>query len=222
MTITKYYDPDLKIVNPQYNKKVKFTPLEAVMLLQGMHIYGATGNSTEYPFVTMTPGNPWTSNSGTYPFGVFFDGANLGHCVYQSIKLCGWDSAQFTQMPTGAGGKKYCNYPEYDFEIVYIRDKADVCNNEFKLLNPLSDYDNYLKYGYVTENENINIINLDANIMKLSERNVPSNWVGPFPNTIAYNLPKDYKYYSDTSNCPYKDDVYNKYNNNQPNVPYKN
>jgi hypothetical protein len=221
MTITKYYDPDSKIKNPQYNKPIKFTPLEAVMLLQGMHIYGATGNSTERPFVTMTPGLPWTSNSGTYPFGVFFDGANLGHCVYQSIKLCGWDSAQFTQMPTGAGGKKYCNYPEYDFEIVYIQDKQEVCESGFKLLDPIVEYDDFVTNGYLLPNENLEIVPLDASILKLSERNVPSTWTGPFPNTIAYNIDKNYQYYTDVSKCPYKDEVYSKYSGNKPNIPYK-
>ena len=219
MTITKYYDPDLKIKNPQYNKKVKFTPIQAVMLLQGMHIYGATGNSKEYPYVTMSPGYPWSSTSGTYPFGVFFDGANLGHCVYQSINLCGWNSAQFTQMPTGAGGKKYCNYPEYDYEIVYIADKKTVCGQYFKMLNVTDDLDNYSKYGYILNTKSPQP--LDATVMKLSERNVPSTWTGPFPNTKAYGLPADYKYVSDNSKCPYTDEVYNKYPNPGPNKPFK-
>jgi hypothetical protein len=221
MTVTKYYDPNLKIINPQYNKQIKFTPLEAIMLLQGMHIYGSTGNDTERPFVTMTPGEPWTKNSGVYPFGVFFDGANLGHCVYQSIKLCGWDSAQFTQMPTGAGGTKYCNYPEYDYEIVYIRDKQDVCKNELKMLDPFADYNNYVKYGYISGDADTKVTGLDSKVMKLSERNVPSDWTGLFPNSLAYGVPNDYAFFKDFSKCPYSDNVYNKFPSNPPNVPYK-
>jgi len=220
-TITKYYDPGSKIKNPQFNKPIKFTPFEAIMLLQGMHIYGATGNSTERPFVTMSPGEPGSKTAGVYPFGVFFDGANLGHCVYQSIKLCNWDSAQFTQMPTGAGGAKYCNYPEYDFEIVYIKDKEEVCKSGFKLLNPIADFENYVKNGYINGNtDDLSINSLDATVMKLSERNVPSTWTGLFPNAIAYNIDPNYAYYTDNSKCPYPDQVYNKYNSQKPNTPY--
>jgi hypothetical protein len=220
MTITKYYDPDSKIANPQYNKQIKYTPLEAIMLLQGMHIYGATANSTKHPFVTMNPGSPGGPNAGTYPFGVFFDGANLGHCVYQSIKLLGWDSAQFTQMPTGAGGAKYCNYPEYDYEIVYIQDKKTVCESDFKLLDPVDDFDNYVKNGYINGDSVQNENPLDASLMKLSERNVPSTWTGLFPNSKAFNAPDGYTFIQDVSKCPYKDEVYSMFAGQKTNTPY--
>ena len=136
--------------------------------------------------------------------------------------MLGWNSAQFTQMPTGAGGGKYCNYPEYDFEIVYISDKKTVCSTDMVMLDPISDFDNYVNYGYISGTaDNLNVSGLDASVMKLSERNVPSSWTGLFPNSIAYGNPEDYKYYTDISKCPYTDQVYDKYTGQPPNTPYK-
>lgn len=215
LTVTKYYPPHDKIPNPQYRKTIQFTPYEACYLLQGMHIYGATANSTQFPFVTMSGRYPSSYGTGVYPFGVHFAGSNLGHCVYQLTKLCGWNSSQFTQMPTGAGGRKYCNYPEYDYEIVYIHDKDWVCKSGFKLLDPTKDLNNYILYGFVKGSNNpdkdtkkYNITQFTPDKFKLTERNVPDDWLGPHPNATQYKLPS--QPVKDTTKCPYEDEVYNK------------
>jgi hypothetical protein len=216
LTVTKYYDPDAKIKNPQYGQKIAYSPYNAVYLLQGMHIYGATANATNAAYVSKKGRQPEPGSwgAGVYPFGVHFAGANLGHCVYQLTALCGWDSTQFTQMPTGAGGKKYCNSPEYDYEIVFIGDKQDACLYDFKMLDPVQDWKNYLKYGFVQgtgdKDEDKRLFYtapLDATKMRLTERNVPDDWVGPFPNAAAYDQPKEF--IPDTSRCPYDDGVMN-------------
>jgi hypothetical protein len=48
---------------------------------------------------------------------------------------------------------------------------------------------------------------LAASKMRLTERNVPDDWVGPFPNAAAYDQPKEF--IPDTSWCPYDDEVVN-------------
>jgi hypothetical protein len=203
-TVTKYYNPRQKIRNPQYNKTIKFTGLQSVYLQQGMHIYGATGTSTEKPMLTLQ-----ARYQGTWPFGVFFAGSNLGGSVYQMVEALGWNSIQLTQMPTGAGGKKYCNYPEYDYEIVYIASKKDVCGGDMKMVDITGDLQTYQKYGYVHANK-VNAENFDANVMKLTERNVPDNWKGALPNAMHYKQPP--KFIKDTTQCPYEDSVYRSYN----------
>ena len=210
-TITKYYDPSKKIKNPQYNKPIKFAVMDAIYLQQGMIIYGATGSSTENPRVGMTCGK----GCGTFPFGNFFRGANIGGCVYKMIDMLGWKSAQFTMMPTGAGGAKYCNSPEYDYEIVYIADKNAVCKTEMVMLDPTVDLDNYTKNGFVDGNKytpkQLNVTPFNATVMSLTERNVPLDWTGPRPNAMLYKQPATpipFKF-----ECPYKDQVFSKYPN---------
>lgn len=215
LTVTKYYDPTKKIRNPQYNKIIKFTPLQAIYLQQGMHIYGATGSSVEKPYVDM---NCKVHKCGTWPFGVFFEGSTIGGCVYKMINMLGWKSGQFTQMPTGAGGVKYCNSPEYDYEIVYIASKDSVCKNEMVMLDPTIDLENYIKNDFVDGNKfnpkQLNVRSFNASIMRLTERNVPDDWNKPMPNSMWYGQPStpiEYK-----SVCPYKDNVYNNYPNHKP------
>ena len=207
LTITKYYDPKLQIKNPQYRKSIMFSPLEAIYLQQGMHIYGATATSTEKPSIDLS-----CTNCGTWPFGVYFEGSTLGGCVYKMTGMLGWKSSQFTQMPTGVGGKKYCNSPEYDYEIVYIADKNSVCKTEMKMLDPTPDLDNYIKNGFVDGNkykpEQLNVKNFDATVMSLTERNVPSDWNKDMPNSMLYKQPTPPIKYE--SKCPYNDEVYNK------------
>ena len=221
-TVTKYYNPDNKIINPQYKKKINYTPMEAIYMQQGMHIYGATSSSIEQPFVNLSHGGSVKdtlrhAGSGTWPFGVFFEGASLGGCVYKMISMLGWKSVQFTQMPTGAGGAKYCNSPEFDFEIVYIADKNAVCKNEMKMLDPIIDIDNYMNNGFIDGNKfspgQLNVANFNANIMSLTERNVPDDWPGLKPNELVYksfNNNQDIKTTEYKAICPYKDDVFNK------------
>ena len=221
-TITRYYDPDKNIKNPQYNKVINNSPLNAIYLQQGMHIYGATSSSRKYPFVNLSHGGGIKdtlghSGSGTWPFGVFFEGATLGGCVYKMIDMCGWKSAQFTQMPTGAGGTKYCNSPEFDFEIVYIADKNKVCSSEMKMLDPVIDLDNYINNGFIDGNKftasKLNSITFDATKMSLTERNVPDSWKGDKPNKLLYDYFNNNKPVTTipyTSVCPYKDNIFNK------------
>ena len=176
------------------------------------HIYGATANSSDPSrrFVTMSGGKhkPWVYGAGVYPFGCHFSGSNLGHCIYQLTKIAGWNSTQFTQMPTGAGGKKYCNYPEYDYEIVYISDKDTVCNTEMKMIDPTVDFANYNDLWFcLMVQEFPTLKKFNAQKMRLSERNVPDGWNKPLPNSIFYNQPL--KFIPDTSICPYEDEVYN-------------
>lgn len=213
VTITKYYDPGSNIQNPQYDKIIKNTPLNAVYLQQGMIINGATCSSREFPFVNLTHskmGN--VDGSGTWPFGVFFKGSALGGCVYKMISMLGWKSAQFTQMPTGAGGVKYCNSPEYDYEIVYIADKNAVCKTEMKMLNPIIDLENYINNGFIDGNKynpnQLNAVSFDATKMSLTERNVPTDWGKTMPNAMLYKQPTPSVQYK--SQCPYKDDVYSR------------
>ena len=212
-TVTRYYNPDKNIKNPQYNKLINYSPLEAIYLQQGMHIYGATG-SKRGPLKSSNIGMTCSKGCGTWPFGVFFEGATLGGCVYKMIGMLGWKSGQFTQMPTGAGGTKYCNSPEYDYEIVYIADKNAVCKNEMVMVDPLLDYDNYVNNGFVDGNkfDQKQLLSrpFDATIMSLTERNIPDDFGKPHPNTDLYKQPKIP--IKDYSKCPYDDKVINKKN----------
>jgi hypothetical protein len=217
-TVTKYYDPDLNIENPQYMKVLNYTPLQAIYLQQAMHIYGATSSSRKKPYVNMSHVKRGdVDGSGTWPFGVFYEGASTDTCVAKLIDYMGWRSAQFTQMPTGSGSAKYCNSPEMDFEIVYIWDKTRLCSNMFLTLDPVADLENYTKNGFVDGNklspEELNAIPLDASKMSLTERNVPDNWKGKLPNELLL------KYFNNNQAvntvpyshvCPYIDNVFAK------------
>jgi len=126
MTISKYYPPEEKIKNPCYMKKPLFTPFEAVVLCAAMQIYGDTGNDCTLDIPDC--GTSKKSGRGTFPFGSFFTGSNVGGCVYKILRSLGWDSVQITQMPTGAGRSTYCTQPGYDFEIVLLGQKQFLCS----------------------------------------------------------------------------------------------
>lgn len=212
-TVTKYYSAADKVKNPQYKEKIEYSPDEAVALVAGAFIYGATGAQTFGYFEDEMPSN-YSTGFGTWPFGTFFPGPNLGGCAYNTCYRLGWDSVQLTMMPTGMGTEKYCNYGAYDFELVFIGSKEWVCKYGMKMLDPTQDWDNYTKYGFVqgsgdtvTDEAALNLVPLDASKMQLTERNVPCCWGNrPMPNATHYDQPDPP--IKDTSNCPYKDDVY--------------
>jgi len=223
MTVTKYYDPGAtpKVVNPQAGQPIEYQPYEAVMLQQGMLIHGATANSSEtnLRYVTMSGKRTGMHGAGVWPFGCHFSGSDIGHCIYQLIGMCNWDSGQFTQMPTGAGGGKYCNYPEYDYEIVYVADKKVMCKTNFMMLDPIQDWKNYTTYGFVqgssaptlsarqaADAKCLNAAPFDTKKMRLTERNVPDDWKPPMPNAAQYDQPAEF--IPDVSKCTYADKVY--------------
>lgn len=222
LTITKYYDPGLKTPNPQSGRPLAFTPYEAVMLQAGMHIYGATttGTASDKRLVVMPSiffdgdgqgeegQRVGTYGAGNWPFGVFQTGAQVGHCVYALTEMLGWDSTQFTQMPA-ASGMPNCTYPEVDYEIVHLGDKR-LCASEFKLLDPVQDWDNYTRYGFVAGSGDaakdarcLKVEPFSAKKMSLTERNVPDAWKGPRPNAVRYAAAGG----ADTTRCPYDYDT---------------
>jgi len=207
LVVTKYYDPAQKIKNPQYGKYIRFTPAQAVALVAGAHIYGATG-ADAYGYMKGSVPSKYESGWGTYPHGTFFSGSNLGSCVYDMVYALGWDSLQLTMMPTGAGRTSYCTYPWYDFELVYVSemDRTDLCKKGFKLLDITSDLRAYVDGGYVRVSKAKNVTPFDAGKMALSERNVPYTCGSFRPNAQHYNQPSPAV--KDTTNCPYYDDVY--------------
>lgn len=216
ITVTRYYSAADRVANPQYNKRIAFTPDQAVCLVAGASIYGATGAQAMGYFSGAYP-DKYGTGFGTWPFGTFFSGSNLGGCAYNTVYALGWDSVQLTMMPTGTGSAKYCNYPAYDFELVFIGSKQDVCQNKMKLLDPTQDWDNYTQFGFVQGSGDatrdaaaFNVVPLDASKMRLSERNVPCCWgTQPMPNATQYAQPDPPV--ADTSNCPYRDNVYRYY-----------
>jgi len=241
LTVTKYYDPSNPPVNPQFMKPLVFTPYQAVMLLQAFHIYGASPISAQFAYgntagtsmrlktwAGVPPGQAGypavgEEGSGVWPFGIHHSGSSVGGCVYQLTALLGWDSAQFTQMPTGAGTWKACIAPEADYEIVVIQDKDALCRTGFKLLDPIQDYDNYSRYGFVqgsraasaaereaADERCLALEPFSAAKMPLTERNVPDDWQGPLPNATRYRAPSD-PVYPDSSVCPYPDDTFYRY-----------
>ena len=222
LTVTKYYDPGgHKTPNPQSGQSIAFLPYQAVMLQQGMLIGGATanGSATNLRYVTMSGKRTGQHGAGVWPFGCHFSGSDIGHCIYQLTGMCNWDSTQFTQMPTGAGGGKYCNYPEYDYEIVYVQDKTIMCKGFFMMLDPIQDWKNYTSYGFVqgsaaatkaareaADAKCLNAQPFDTKKMRLTERNVPDAWKPPMPNAAQYLQPAEF--IPDVSKCTYTDRVY--------------
>lgn len=212
ITTTQYYPAAAQISNPQYKKTIKYYPEEAVALVAGSAIYGATGAQALGYFKDDYP-DQYKTGYGYWPFGSFFSGSNLGGCAYNTVYRLGWDSVQLTMMPTGTGSAKYCNYAAYDFELVFMGAKQWICQNGMKMLDPTQDWDNYIKYGFVQGSGDadidtavLNMAPLDANKMALTERNVPCCWGNkPMPNATKYQQPNPP--IKDTSNCPYKDDV---------------
>ena len=223
--VTKYYKASDKVKNPQYQQKIDYYPAQAVALVAGAAIYGATGAQPLGYFDDAMP-DTYETGFGNWPFGSFFAGSNLGGCAYNTVYRLGWDSVQLTMMPTGMGSAKYCNYPAYDFELVFIGSKQWICQNGMKILDPTQDWANYTQYGFVqgtgdtgVDEAKYNLQSLDATKMALTERNVPCCWAGTMPNATHYQVPDPP--IKDTSNCPYRDDVYRYYygkggNNGQP------
>ena len=212
-TITiKYYAAADKVANPQWKKTIEYHPDEAVALVAGSAIYGATGAQALGYFKDNYP-DKYQTGYGYWPFGSFFSGSNLGGCAYNTVYRLAWDSVQLTMMPTGTGSAKYCNYPAYDFELVFMGSKQWICQNGMKMLDPTQDWNNYTQYGFVqgsgdldVDTAALNVAPLDASKMALSERNVPCCWGDqPMPNATKYTQPDPL--IKDTSNCPYKDDV---------------
>jgi hypothetical protein len=72
----------------------------------------------------------------SWPFGTYYFAADIGSCVYGLTAALGWNSSQFSVMSTGGGGSKACDYPNYDYEIVYVGGsdlKNRVCKNSVKI-----------------------------------------------------------------------------------------
>jgi hypothetical protein len=178
-TIQCYYPPNLRIENPCYKKtlglpKVNYgkTSYGGIMLWSAMYIMGDsgadwTGYRNEAAGCQQISGS---SQCPGYPFGTYYFGANIGSCVYGITAALGWNSSQFTVMSTGGGGTKSCDYPNYDYEIVWIGGsglKNQVCKNSIKIGNNYVDdiygfklldfsgggnndlIQHYIKYGYV-------------------------------------------------------------------------
>lgn len=125
MTISKYYPPEEKIKNPCYNINCNFNAFQAVILCAAMQIYGDNGNDCTLDIKGCNTNK--NVGRGTYPFGSFFTGSNVGGCVYKTLRSLQWDSVQITQMPTGAGRGSYCTQPGYDFEIIVLGAKNFLC-----------------------------------------------------------------------------------------------
>jgi len=215
-TVTKYYDPDDRTANPQYGKTMQYRPAEAVALVAGAHIYGATGADVYGPPVDGTL--PTTYDRESFPHGTFFSGVNLDQCVFETVYRLGWDSVQMTMMPTALGKTVYCRYPSYDYELVYVGaskgnpSRSAICKDGFKLVDVTADWKNFSQDGYVDARKGdaaLKTSAFDASRMALTERNVPTDCVtgdaSAMPNAQHYEQPDTY--IADTSNCPYRDGI---------------
>ena len=133
-TVQCYYPPNLLISNPAYKKYVNMTPEQGATLWQAMYIMGDTGADwfgyNEGNATCAQVSNP--KECPAWPFGTYYFAANIGGCVYGMTAALGWNSSQFSVMSTGGGGAKACDYPNYDYEIVYVGGsdiKNQVCKN---------------------------------------------------------------------------------------------
>ena len=137
-TVQCYYPPGLGIKNNNYNKSLNLTQDEGAVLWGAMYVMGDTGadwmgyNSGAATCAQVS--SPTTCPS--WPFGTYYFAANIGGCVYGLTAALGWNSSQFSVMSTGGGGSKACDYPNYDYEIVYVGGsglKNQVCQNSVKI-----------------------------------------------------------------------------------------
>lgn len=232
-TICKYYPPSSQVLNPQYGETIKFTPQDSVALQAGSWIHGDGGadifnryfNEDDKQVYVLkdgyfdssitTYGQEWPI--GTWPFGVYFGGANLGGPAYDVAEALGLDSLQLTQMPTGLGRPSYCVYPGYDEESVLFMTHSEACKQGFVLLNPFADA-NYVNYGFVwgsgdtdKDTETYSIIPIDATKMPLTVRNTPQCWQDEHngllnSNALYYEADPDATV-DLYGTCPYKDAV---------------
>ena len=176
-TVQCYYPPNLGIKNLAYKSYMNVTPDFGAIFWGGMYIMGDTGADwygyNEGGATCAQVSEP--KKCPSWPFGTYYFAANIGSCVYGLTAALGWNSSQFSVMSTGGGGAKACDYPNYDYEIVYVGGsglKNRVCQNSvpitdakgktvynddvygFKLLdfsggNQLSLVDYYSKSNYV-------------------------------------------------------------------------
>jgi len=136
-TVQCYYPPGLGIENPNYRKQLKeMSPDAGRALWSAMYINGDSGadwygyNSGSASCAQVSQ----PSKCPAWPFGTYYFAANLG-CIYGLTAALGLNSSQFSVMSTGGGGAKACDYPNYDYEIVYIGGrniKNRVCTNTVK------------------------------------------------------------------------------------------
>lgn len=137
-TVQCYYPPGLGIRNPNHNKPLKLTPDEGAVLWGAMYVMGDTGADwmgyNKGPATCAQVSKP--TQCPSWPFGTYYFAANIGGCVYGLTAALGWNSSQFSVMSTGGGGSKACDYPNYDYEIVYVGGsglKNQVCQNSVKI-----------------------------------------------------------------------------------------
>ena len=133
-TVQCYYPPNLRIKNPGYKSYSNLTPEFGAILWGAQYLMGDTGADwygyNKGPATCAQVSDP--KQCPTWPFGTYYFGANIGSCVYGITAALGWNSSQFTIMSTGGGGSKACDYPNYDYEIVYVGGsnlKNQVCQN---------------------------------------------------------------------------------------------
>jgi hypothetical protein len=155
-----YYPPNLEIENPHYNQGVGMEPDDALILWQAMYIYGDTGGDgygyETGPAVCRQLG---AGKCESFPYGSYYFSASIGSCIYAITAGLGWNSTQFACMSTGGGNSKFCTYPGYDYEIVYIGNRNAMVSNadpyySFKLMDitgggQKSYLDFYTNYGFV-------------------------------------------------------------------------
>ena len=133
-TVQCYYPPGLGIKNLNYNKPLKLTQEQGAVLWGAMYVMGDTGADwMGYKKGAATCAQvSKPTQCPSWPFGTYYFAANIGGCVYGLTAALGWNSSQFSVMSTGGGGSKACDYPNYDYEIVYVGGsglKNQVCQN---------------------------------------------------------------------------------------------
>lgn len=137
-TVQCYYPPGLGIKNKNHNKSLKLTQDEGAVLWGAMYVLGDTGAD----WMGYNKGSATCAQVSkptqcpSWPFGTYYFAANIGGCVYGLTAALGWNSSQFSVMSTGGGGRKACDYPNYDYEIVYVGGsglKNQVCQNSVKI-----------------------------------------------------------------------------------------
>jgi hypothetical protein len=163
--VQAYYPPNLQIKNPHYGKNVAMSLSDALVLFEGMYVYGDTGGDSYGYYECAAPCRQLAAQACTsFPYGTYYFGAAVGSCSYATTAALGWNSAQLCLMSTGGGNSKFCTYPGYDFETIYIANRGVMCKGEnpysFKMLDvtgggDLSMLDFYTKYGFV-QGSNVN------------------------------------------------------------------
>jgi len=137
-TVQCYYPPNLSIKNPAYDSYSYLTQDFGALLWGAQYLLGDTGADwygyNEGSATCAQVSEP--TKCPSWPFGTYYFAANIGSCVYGLTAALGWNSSQFTVMSTGGGGSKSCDYPNYDYEIVYVGGsnlKNQVCQNSVKV-----------------------------------------------------------------------------------------